>query len=516
MRAVPAADLLNGVLSQVVSRRSGAPLSDVVIVTGPTARIPTWFPLVADDVVEVHQAGCSAPAASAPVRVDPLPAPLPSPAVRGPVRPGTRAVVVEGRLPGSRVHLLVEWVERSATDQTWTGEAVLQLGQALTEGQRLWAVQTMCTASSVREGPPVVVARGGLGVDVSPDSVPGGEATSIVVRARDVETGEVLPGLPVLLGGTAVGVAATAFGWTAPTSGTSVGGTVKGGTAYQDAAFTLALRQAVPVNLTLFPGPVVIPNKVSQSDVVWTLTPRWAGASAVMVNGNARRHPRRRAACRAGAHGRDARRQRPVLARRRRRAHRRSGRQRHRLGTAPGRRRPALRHRLDTRDGDRQTSHTLGSSRQLAAISPRTSSKTCQHRSPTRLRHSSSRAAMRRRLSSCRGPRCGAHDHPMAVLGVGDLFDRATGLEVGDELGHGPTGDLHPVREGAHAHARAARDVCEDGRVRRAHLGIAVVGQKPLQVTVHRPLDLAHAYHRSGAGGSPVRPRRVPAGPPPG
>ncbi|HET7721247.1 MAG TPA: hypothetical protein VFK43_14880 [Acidimicrobiales bacterium] len=287
MRAVPATDLLTGVLVRAVSRRTGMPLTDQLVVTSPTTRLPTWFPLVAGDEVELRQEGCTAPPASDPVRVDSLPSPLPAPRIRTPVRPGDRTVTVTGCLPGSRAHLLVGFVERAATDQTWTGEAVFHLDSALVEGDRLWAVQTMCTASSIREGAPVVVTKGRLTAEVTPASVPGGKAVSLTVTARDADTGQAIPGLPVQLAGVAVGVTGTAFGWTGPTSGTAASGVVKGGVAYTDAGFSIALRQAVPLNVTLFPGPVVIPGRVSQSDVTWTLTPRWAGGSPVTVTGNA-------------------------------------------------------------------------------------------------------------------------------------------------------------------------------------------------------------------------------------
>jgi hypothetical protein len=287
MRAVPAADLLNGVMVRAVSRRTGTPLTDQVVVTSPVTRIPTWFPLVAGDEVELRQEGCAAPPDSAPARVDALPQPLAPPTIRTPVRPGDRTVVVTGCLPGSRAHLLVDFVERAATDQTWTGEATFHLDRPLVEREPLWAVQTMCTASSVREGPPVLVTRGRLAAEVSPASVPGGMAVSMTVTARDADTNQALPGLPVQLGGVIVGVTGTAFGWTAPTSGTLFSGVVKGGVAYTDAGFNISLRQAVPLNVTLFPGPVVLPGKVAQSDVTWTLTPRWAGAAPITVSGNA-------------------------------------------------------------------------------------------------------------------------------------------------------------------------------------------------------------------------------------
>jgi hypothetical protein len=286
MRAVPGEKFYNGVLVHAWSSRTGVPLSDVIVVTSPTARIPTWFPLTPGDEVEIRQAGCDAPPRSPAVRVDDLPAALPAPTIQKPVRPLDQTVKVHGCLPGSRVHLLVEGQERAATDQTWTGEAVLQLQKPLQERQRLWAVQTMCTRSSPREGPPVFVAKGTLGVEVSPASAPGGKAASFTVTARDTETGVKVGGLPVVIGGATVGYTGVAFGWTPPSSGAAVTGVVKGGAVYSDASFTITLRQAVPVTLNLFPGPVVWPGKAWQSDVEWTLTPRWPGSAPVTLNAN--------------------------------------------------------------------------------------------------------------------------------------------------------------------------------------------------------------------------------------
>jgi hypothetical protein len=92
-------------------------------------------------------------------------------------------------------------------------------------------------------------------------------------------------GLPVVLSGVPVGVTGSSFAWTPPTSGTSATGLVQGGVAHGNAGFTIAIRQAVPLTLNLFPGPTVEPGKVWQTDVVWTVTPRW-GAAAVTVNAN--------------------------------------------------------------------------------------------------------------------------------------------------------------------------------------------------------------------------------------
>ncbi len=285
MRAVPAANLFNGVLTQVVSDATGQPLSDMVVVTSPATRIPVWFPLIEGDKVAIRQIGCSAPSRTAAEKVQPLPSPLPVPKIVQPVRPGDRLVKIQNCLPGSRLHLMVDGSERASSDQTWSGEAVLQVPAALTENQKLWAVQVMCSRSSNFEGRPVIVSKGRLDIEVAPNSAPGGKATSFTVMARDKDTGNPVTGLPVVLGGIPVGVTGSGFAWTPPTTGASATGLVQGGIAYGNAGFTIAIRQAVPLTLNLFPGPTVDPGKVWQTDVVWTVTPRWGGA-AITVNSN--------------------------------------------------------------------------------------------------------------------------------------------------------------------------------------------------------------------------------------
>lgn len=284
MRAVPAEDLFTGVLVHAFSQRHGVPLSDPVLLSSPTGRVPTWFPLAGGDEVVLRQQGCSAPASSEPEHVQPLPAGLPAPGVVEPLRPGQQSVTVKGCWPGARLHLLVDWNEVTSTDQAWDGEVTLQLPAALADEQRVWAVQTLCSRTSPREGRAALVTRGRLEVTVAPDSAAGGKAMSTTVTAADTDTGQPVTGLVVHLGGVQ-GVTGAAFGWTPPTSSASVSGVVRGGVAYKDAGFTVPLRQAVPLTLNLFPGPVVHPHQAWQTGVSWTVTPNW-GAPALTVAGN--------------------------------------------------------------------------------------------------------------------------------------------------------------------------------------------------------------------------------------
>jgi hypothetical protein len=284
LRAVPADGLFTGVLTQAWSVGRNLPLSDLIIVPAPKARISTWFPLPAGDKVEIRQFGCGAPSPSATEPVRPVPSPLPAPTVIAPVRPGAQVVPIRGVLPGARAALLVDGQERAATDDTWTGEVRLWLPTPLHQGERLWAVQRLCSSSSPTEGEGVVVTKGRLSVEANPVSVPGGRQVTMTVRARDTDTGAEIPGLRVLLGGVQVGVTGTAFAWTAPGAGSSVGGTIKGAPAHHDAAFSIALRQAIAVQLTAWPVPILLANRLVVRDVAWTLTTQW-GAGTIGATG---------------------------------------------------------------------------------------------------------------------------------------------------------------------------------------------------------------------------------------
>jgi hypothetical protein len=244
----------------------------------PAGLVRPWFPLVGGDVIRIEQAGCGAPAASADERVNPLPSPLPVPAIVQPVRPGATAVAVKGCLPGARVHLMVDWVVRASID-AWRKDETVHLGSGLAENAKLWAFQTLCSQSSPQEGPPVIVTKGQLSVEVVPSEVSGGMAASIVVTVRDAVGGGVLKGLPVQIGGAAVGLSGTAFTWTPPTTGTAASGVVVGGSAYQNAPFTITIRQAVPITLGLHAGPGAMTGYAAMTDVEWSVIPAWSGGA---------------------------------------------------------------------------------------------------------------------------------------------------------------------------------------------------------------------------------------------
>jgi hypothetical protein len=267
---------LGMVLARLVSARFGWPLSDWTVPAAPEATLTPWFPLVADDVVRIEQAGCGAPAESADERVRPLPSPLPVPPITGPVRPGAAAVTATGFLPGARGHLMVDWIVRASID-AWQAQETFHLTSGLADGAKLWVFQTMCALSSPQEGHPVVVAKGQLSAEPNPSQVNGGVATTITVHVRDTFDGKPVNGLPVQIGGATVGLSGTAFTWTPPTTGTSVSGVVLGGISYQNVAFTIAVRQAVTVALGLYAGPGAPSNYAAMTDVVWTVQPQWAG-----------------------------------------------------------------------------------------------------------------------------------------------------------------------------------------------------------------------------------------------
>ncbi|MGZ8311498.1 MAG: hypothetical protein ACXWUR_05485 [Allosphingosinicella sp.] len=281
-RAVPCESLAM-VATRLVSARFGHPLSDWTVPLAPGALLSTWFPLVADDDIRIEQSGCGAPAESAKEPVNRLPAPLPAPTIVPPIRPGATAVTAKGFLSGARAHLMVDWVVRASID-AWRKNEVFHLGSGLGDGAKLWTFQTLCTESSPQEGHPVVVTKGPLSVEVNPSQVSGGVPASIIVNVRDGDDGKVLNGLPVQIGGDAVGLSGTAFNWTPPTTGTSASGVVVGGSAYQNGAFTIAVRQAVPITLGLYAGEGAVPGYAAMSDVEWSASPQWSGGATKKLN----------------------------------------------------------------------------------------------------------------------------------------------------------------------------------------------------------------------------------------
>lgn len=281
-RAIPCESLAL-VPVRLVSARSGLPLSDWMVPMAQGALLSTWFPLVADDVIRIEQSGCGAPARSGDERVNPLPSPLPAPTITQPVRPGATAVKATGFLPGARAHLMVDWVVR-ASIAVWRKDDIFHLGSGLAEDAKLWAFQTLCTKSSRQEGPPVVVTKGQLSVEVIPSLVSGGVPASIIVNVRDGADGKALNGLSVQIGGVTVGLSGTACNWTPPTTGASASGVVIGGSAYQNAAFTITIRQAVPIALGLYAGEGAVPGYAAMTDIEWSARPAWAGGATKTLN----------------------------------------------------------------------------------------------------------------------------------------------------------------------------------------------------------------------------------------
>ena len=122
-------------------------------------------------------------------------------------------------------------------------------------------------------------------MEVTPSSpVSGGVPTPVTVNARDTADGKVLNGLPVQIGGVAVGLSGTSFNWTSPTTGNSASGLVVGDTAYQNAAFAIAIRQAVPIALGLYAGEGAMPGYAAMTDIGWTVAPQWPGGTTKKLN----------------------------------------------------------------------------------------------------------------------------------------------------------------------------------------------------------------------------------------
>jgi hypothetical protein len=59
---------------------------------------------------------------------------------------------------------------------------------------------------------------------------------------------------------------------------------VLGGSAYQNVAFTIAVRQAVPIALGLYAGEGAAPGYAAMTDIEWSVTPSWPGGATKKLN----------------------------------------------------------------------------------------------------------------------------------------------------------------------------------------------------------------------------------------
>ncbi|SIT47780.1 hypothetical protein BN2475_810009 [Paraburkholderia ribeironis] len=198
---------------QAMDAASGVAISDPYIDAGANCVVPLWFPLVAGQKVFVRQRGCNADGDSPVVRANALPNTLAIPTIVEPIRPHAPWVKVTGVIPGARLHLLVNNQLRPGAVDCLASEGVIPVsGALLAENNHVFVVQTICDHSSNVEGPGVTVKRGNLKVSVSPSSVNRGSTSSVMVHAKDADTG-VAVSAQVLLNAKNVGTTDIAFGY---------------------------------------------------------------------------------------------------------------------------------------------------------------------------------------------------------------------------------------------------------------------------------------------------------------
>ena len=269
-----------GAWIQAIDATTKNPLSDLVVTPAGDFLLKLWFPTIAGASIFVRQAGCNADGDSQPVTVKKLPSKLPPPKIKNPVRPGTNVVQLSGVLPGARVFLFVDGVVR-AQSECWSDTPTLYIaGVALKEGQKLFAMQTLCDQWSNAEGPSVSVTKGNMNVSVSPSgAIARGVTSQITVSATDADTHAPIALGQILLKGQPIGTTDLPFAYTPPANELSpVPGEVREDVGHYPAAFQIPLtdpnwilRNIAAPTTHLVDGTL----QVTIEEATWIITPDW-------------------------------------------------------------------------------------------------------------------------------------------------------------------------------------------------------------------------------------------------
>jgi hypothetical protein len=255
---------------------TGYPLSDPYQATSGSMVLKLWFPAQAGKKICLHQGGCGADwNTDPPATVKSLPDPLPRPEIIEPVRPEAPHVQLKGVLPGAMVHLLVNDVIRTSVESLVEDPLIGVPPPALAERQTVFAVQTLCSKTSPREGRAAVVQRGHLKLSVTPEKMMRGTASTLRVDAVDADTGAAVIA-QVFLNGTHVGMSGQNISYTPTPAEPNPAGVVRA-PGYFDANFSISLNAAAwKLEAVLGSGRSDIGEVPIYVDSVhWSITPAW-------------------------------------------------------------------------------------------------------------------------------------------------------------------------------------------------------------------------------------------------
>jgi hypothetical protein len=234
-----------GALVQAFDVSTMMPLSALTPVPMADFVLMCWFPMLAERKVFVRQQGCNASGDSNGAVVKPLPAQLPQPDLKTP-RPGNTKVQLSKVLPGATVQLVVSGQPRSPSIVLWDDPAEMPVfGPALSDGDDVLPVQTLCAAYSQHEGRGVVVARGHMKVGHTPNSVTTDTTTNVRVNAIDAVTNDTVLA-SVSINGKQVGMTGMPFPFSPKGGDPAPAGVVSEPIGYFDEPFTIPLVAPTP------------------------------------------------------------------------------------------------------------------------------------------------------------------------------------------------------------------------------------------------------------------------------
>jgi hypothetical protein len=264
---------------------TGYALSDPHQATSGSVVLKLWFPAAPAQKMFLHQQGCGADwNTDPPTEVKSLPNQLPRPDIIEPVRPDALGVRLKGVIPGAMIHLLVNSVVRTSVESLVDDPLVGVPPPALADQQTVFAVQTLCSKSSSREGRPVVVTRGHLKLTVNPTKMMRETKSTLRIETVDADTGA--PVLSqVFINGKHVGMSAQDISYSPTATEPNPTGFVRA-PGYFDAAFSIALSGAAwKLEAVLGTGrsdigtvPIFVDN------VHWSITPSWNTALGKTLN----------------------------------------------------------------------------------------------------------------------------------------------------------------------------------------------------------------------------------------
>lgn len=229
---------------------------------------------VGEHITAKLEASCQPPElrVSPSVEVQGLPS-LPAPKVLEPVRVFHTVVWLKDVVPGAQVHVFVngQWRATSPATSMYAGVLTVFVG-ALKNEDKITALQAICTKLSRQTEPPIMVKFGQMKVWSEPASLVQGQATSMTIKAVDMDNKSPVAGT-VSLAGSVVGATNKPFA-VSPVPGQAALSFAVSATGYTPETLSVPASPPAPVKpamLTIVTTLGFNASKKSITEITWHL-----------------------------------------------------------------------------------------------------------------------------------------------------------------------------------------------------------------------------------------------------